>query len=300
MKFLITFFLTVVLLVVGFSALGENRLIQGNVVISTTDSAELIPNPETDDRVMVSYLFGDGGGTTSVRFEKNKITEPNKYPADSVTVYGDRQTYGEKYTQRDRDLGQTFVTGDKGFSVGEVYLRVGPNDVKVNSPGAKVAIEFFQVRGTPRLNNHGTPGFKGQFDRKSAPELDDYLEGESYQPIYVATGQLPAGLQKNQYMKWELQGKPLQLKPNRNYAFMIMFLERETERSLSLYNNYYGKYQPDPTNPYIGHGIRREGKPDFPEAWEKRLHLQPGTVGFPDVCTFRDLFFVMTKSSEQT
>lgn len=76
---------------------------------------------------------------------------------------------------------------------------------------------------------------------------------------------------------------------------MVMFLDRDEERSLSLSNNYYGNYYPIPIdNLYIGHSIRREGKSDFPEQWQDRLTMQPGTLGFPDVCTFRDLFFVIT------
>ena len=43
-----------------------------------------------------------------------------------------------------------------------------------------------------------------------------------------------------------------------------------------------------------GHGIRREGTPAFADDWKSRLAQPPGTLGFPDVCTFRDLYFAVT------
>ncbi len=295
-KILTIFLLTIIFLGLGsgLTSFAQRKVIQGQVVISSSGERSLIPNPDKNPNVMIHYLEGDEGGTTSIRFEKNKNIRDNKYPPDSKTVFGNRDIYGDTYRQRDRDLGQTFLTGDKGFTVDAVYLRVGPNEVKQNTPGARVAIQFFKVTGKPYLNNHGTPGKKGYFDRKTSAELDDYLEGESYQSIYVATGKLPGNLTKGEYMKWDLQGESLKLEPNSHYAFMIMFLDRNVKRSLSLYNNYYGKYRPDSENPYIGHSIRREGKPNFPNQWKKRLNNEPGTLGFPDVCTFRDLFFVIT------
>jgi hypothetical protein len=300
MKFFTIFLLTILILGFRLPSFGESGVVQGQVVISSSDESSFVPNPATNSSVMIHYLEGDPGGATSIRLEKNKIIENNKYPADSRTVFGNRTVYGETYQQRDRDLGQTFLTDDKGFTVDAVYLRVGPNEVERNTPGARVGIEFFKVTGEPHLNNHGTPGFVGKFDRQTSPELDDYLEGESYQSIYYATGQLPNDLKKDQYMKWQLKGERLRLEPDTHYAFMIMFLDREEERSLSLYNSYYGKYYPDSKNLYVGHGIRREGKSDFPDQWQDRLSMQPGTLGFPDVCTFRDLFFVITRLVQST
>ncbi|MBD2777329.1 hypothetical protein ICL16_36095 [Iningainema sp. BLCCT55] len=289
-----TIVLTLVFLGSVLATIGQSQVIPGQLVISSSDERSFVPEPATNTNVMISYPFGDPGGATSIRFEKNKIVDNNEYPPNSKTVYGDRSVYGDTYQERDRDLGQTFVTNAQGFTADAIYLRVGPNEVKRNTPGARVAIQFFKVTGQPRLNERGTPGFVGQFNRQTSPELDDYLEGESYTSIYYAIGQLPNNLKKNQYMKWSLKGKSLKLEPHTHYAFMIMFLDREEERTLSLYNNYYGSYRPHAENPYIGHSIRREGKPDFPDQWQERLTQEPGTVGFPDVCTFRDLFFVIT------
>lgn len=285
--------LAINLLGFGLNVSGQEKVIQEQLAISSSDEHSFVPDPSTNFNVMIHHLQGDPHGATSIRFEKDKEISENKYPPDSKSVYGNRSIYGSTYQQRDRDLGQTFLTDVKGFTVDAVYLRVGPNEVMRNTPGAKVGIQFFKVTGTPRLNDNGTPGFAGYFDRSTSPELDDYLEGESYTPIYLATGKLPNDLKKGQYMKWDLEGSPLTLEPHTHYAFMIMFLDRDEERSLSLYNNYYGNYRPNPNNPYIGHGIRREGKTDFPNQWEERLTWQPGTLGFPDVCTYRDLFFVI-------
>jgi hypothetical protein len=54
----------------------------------------------------------------------------------------------------------------------------------------------------------------------------------------------------------------------------------------------------------VGHGIRREGgsgrpeppffRPDLPDDFRTRRAQQPGTLGFPDVDTFRDLYFTIT------
>ncbi len=295
MRFLTIFVLTVIFVVSVSITQGQSEVTQGQVVISSFNENSYVPNPAINPNVMISYQHGDPSGSTSIRFEKNKKSVNNDYPPDSATVFGNRAVYGDTYQQRDRDLGQTFVVSQKGFTVSDLYLRVGANEVEPNIPGSRVAIQFFKVTGKPILNDHGTPGFVGQYDRQSSPELDDYLEGESYTPIYLATGQLPYDLKKDQYMKWHLQGGQLHLQPNTSYAFMVMFLDRDEERSLSLSNNYYGNYYPKPTdNLYIGHSIRREGKSDFPEQWQDRLTMQPGTLGFPDVCTFRDLFFVIT------
>jgi hypothetical protein len=180
MKFFTIFLLTILILGLGLPSFGESIVVQGQLVISSSDERSFVPNPATNPDVMIDYQQGDPGGATSIRLEKNKIIEDNKYPADSRTVFANRTIYGQTYQQRDRDLGQTFLTDDQGFTVDAVYLRVGPNEVERNTPGARVGIEFFKVTGEPRLNNHGTPGFVGKFDRQTSPELDDYLEGESY------------------------------------------------------------------------------------------------------------------------
>lgn len=214
---------------------------------------------------------------------------------------------------RDRDLGQTFLTGDQGFKVDAVYLRVGPSDnsVAMGAQMARVALQFFEVEGTPRLNDNGTHGFlrdaQGHpiFSRKLSPQLDDFLEGETYRCIHVAQGVLPQSLKHGDYLTFKLTGSDqIVFSPHKSYAFLLIFVERGQDRSMSLANKYFGTYTPDPNNPFVGHGIRREGgtgqpqapffRPDLPDDFQVRLGQQPGTLGFPDVDTFRDLFFAIT------
>ncbi|NEQ27699.1 MAG: hypothetical protein F6K28_53625 [Microcoleus sp. SIO2G3] len=129
MKFFTIFLLTVIILGFRLPSFGQSGIIQGQLVISSSDERSFVPARATNPYVMIDYLEGDLGGATSIRFEKNKKLEDNKYPSDSKTVFGNRTLYGETYQQRDRDLGQTFLTDDKGFTVDAVYLRVGPNEV---------------------------------------------------------------------------------------------------------------------------------------------------------------------------
>lgn len=244
--------------------------------------------------IIAENKAGNMTGATSIRYDQKKEESPNPYPLETKTVFSDRTQYPLN-VKRDRDLGQTFISPNKKTVIEKLYLRTGPNPVKENTPGARIVIQFFKVEGTPVLNNHGTPGSLGVFDRLSAPEMDDFLEGETYIPLFAVTGVLPASLNTLDYLEFNFKGKAkLKLEPNKGYAFMLMFAEPATEnRGLTLFNKYWGDYTPDPTNKYVGHGIRREGLPLFTENFRDRLHVQPTTFGFPDVCTFRDLFFVI-------
>ena len=106
---------------------------------------------------------------------------------------------------------------------------------------------------------------------------------------------MPDRLNKGDYLKLDFQGADeFPLEPHRTYAFLLMFLDRAPQRSLTLANQYYGTHTPDPKNKLCGHGIRREGTPAFPDDWKSRLAQPPGTLGFPDACTFRDLHFAVT------
>lgn len=259
----------------------------------TASTTPLAPPPQ-DPTVLVHHAQEDQGGNTSVRFVTDHTVKENAYPPDGVTVFAKA---ARTQPQRDRDLGQTFLTGDRPVRLDALFLRIGHGDAAVRSgaPNAPVAIQWFAVTGTPRLNNHGTPGFAGRFDRTRSPELDDYLEGEQYFPLRVVQARLPTSLQRGDYLKFDFTDEDeFVLEPRRTYAFLLMFLERAEDRSFTLANQYYGTYVPDPANRLRGHAIRREGTPAFPEDWQRRLTLPPGTLGFPDVCTFRDLHFVVT------
>jgi hypothetical protein len=211
-----------------------------------------------------------------------------------VTVFS---KWPREVARRDRDLGQTFVMpAGAGGRVGHLYLRVGLKDLAVrpDTGGAEVAIQWFAVQGMPRLNEQGTPGFMGKFDRKSAPELDDFLEGEQYAPLHVVKGKLPVVIQPGWYLDFHFTGEDaLKLEAGKGYGFLLMFTQAAGDRGLTLDNQFYGKYVPLVDAPLVGHGLRREGEPSFPKDWNQRLALMPGTLGFPDVCTYRDLYFAV-------
>jgi hypothetical protein len=265
----------------------------GSAELVITASSEPMA-PARDDPSVVAFCDQDDpGGTTSLRFVTDRAIDENKYPVDSAAVFGrsDRQQ-----PQRDRDLGQTFLVGPSSGRLDAIYLRLGHSErfALEDALGAKVIVQWFHVAGSPRVNDHGTPGFLGRFDRQQSPELDDYLEGETYAPIRTVEGRLPARLDRGAYLKLEFRGDDrIELAAGSGYGFLLGFAEPQRDRALALANCYYGAYRPDPRNPYVGHGIRREGQPAFGDL-ETRLTAAPGTLGFPDVCTYRDLHFVVT------
>lgn len=172
---------------------------------------------------------------------------------------------------------------------------------------------------------HGFP-----HNRTSAPipaERDDYLTGEHYAPIVVAGGaRFPSkadfGLDKavpadpddkrlkGRYLRWDLDpDSQVVLEPGATYAFLVMIDEAGPERGFTLANHYRGAYPG-------GHGIRRDGNGTFPPApadpskafhdpenaaaiasahfpkeLAARVAIPPGTNGYPDVDTWRDLSF---------
>jgi hypothetical protein len=278
-------------------------------LVITTSADDIVPRAANHPTVIAQHLGADPSGTTSLRFQSEKTVDQNQYPTtpgiNNNRVAPPTQT---RVQNRDRDLGQTFLTGSRPVKLDAIYLRFGftPRAVLSGARGARVALQIMEVTGTPRLNDSGTPGFVGKFDRATSPELDDFIEGETYKHVHVATGGIiPENAAPGHYMKWDLTGADeITLQPNRHYAFVVMFMDRGKERSMSLANSYYGSYRPDPSNSLAGHGIRREGgsgpaeppyfSPDLPDNFKKRLRQAPSTIGFPDVCTFRDLFFTIT------
>ncbi len=146
-------------------------------------SSKPVAPSKSDSAVLVHHATDDKGGNTSLRFVENRKVDENKYPTNSVTVFAQAP---REQPQRDRDLGQTFLTGEKGGKLDALFLRVGHAD-------------------------------------------------------------------------------------------------------LAMLTN-----TPDPANKFRGHGIRREGLPAFPDDAQERLKQPPVTLGFPDVCTFRDLHFAVT------
>jgi hypothetical protein len=261
------------------------KLFEHQLKISISDTAF------THQNILAQNQKGDEGGTTSIRFEKDKKTTINKYPLDSKTIFKDRTRFPDGELQRDRDLGQTFLI-HKNAILGSITLRLGVNESKIEDDSLKIAIQIFEIKGKPKLNDNGTSGFLGKFDRTNAPELDDFLEGETYKSIAVFTGKIATNAKPKAYVKFDFLND-VTLDANKQYAFLLMLLGRKDKASISFYNQYYGSYSPDSKNLLVGHGIRREGFPNFDDDWQKRLKQSPVTFGFPDVCTYRDLWFLV-------
>jgi hypothetical protein len=162
---------------------------------------------------------------------------------------------------------------------------------------------------------------------------DDYFTGEEYKTIAVFTGGKFPGkkvfgfesddmaiapgdsLLKGKYLRFSLpQSANVMLQPGKTYAFLVMIDQMDADVGFTLANNYYGSYEG-------GHGIRRDGNgvfpPEpadpskdftdpanrkaleaahFPENFQERIKIAPGTNGYPDVCTWRDLeFYIIAK-----
>jgi hypothetical protein len=90
--------------------------------------------------VIIRQVSANLGGNTSVR---------NQLPL----VWKDKG-----YFQRARDLGQVF-TADRDFVLDAIVLRTGNGSLAFQSgaAGAEVFVQFFEVTGTPAVDDNGTP-----------------------------------------------------------------------------------------------------------------------------------------------
>lgn len=179
---------------------------------------------------------------------------------------------------------------------------------------------------------HGFPHRVGEI----AAERDDYLEGEVYRSLAVARGgRFPAredfGLDaaaahrpdhdalRGRLLRFDVSGgAEIMLRPGVRYAFLVIIDGPGPERGFTLANRYYGRY-------LGGHGVRREGDgvmpPEpadpaspvdaignrqalaaarLPSDFGRRTSLPPGTRGFPDVDTHRDLYFFVEAAMPRT
>ena len=245
------------------------------------------PTPPTGPQVRVAYDQPfTSTGTTSFRFKSNKqLKTDNGFARQSG------------YYERDRDLGQTFTAPDD-FTLGAITVRSGNNHGR-GAGGSAVSIQFFEVIGTPVLHDNGTTTEASTASNVAwsrDPRTDDYLTGERYVSRRVVRGFcLPDSVGRQQYFRFELPGG-IRLKKGRRYAFLLLFDNPGPDRAMSLATQYFGGYDG-------GHGIRRERtaekpKPDdladstFPP-FAERLRLPPGTIGYPDVDTYRDFTFYL-------
>lgn len=151
---------------------------------------------------------------------------------------------------------------------------------------------------------------------------DDFIEGEHYEHVALFSGGVvPPGLATNDYLRWEIDAdsQPF-LEPHTRYAILFLFDEPAppgVNRNIPL-SNLNVVPEGNLTDPYPGgHAIRRDGRntlrdyvfiydlndpadveasresATFPSTMEERLAIPPGTLGYPDVDTYRDLWFVI-------
>ncbi|WP_246169108.1 hypothetical protein [Rudanella paleaurantiibacter] len=160
------------------------------------------------------------------------------------------------------------------------------------------------------------------------PERDDYLVGEEYRslgvfsgavfPDKVAFGFASADVAvppnhpnlKGRYLRFVFtDAKPIWLQPGKRYSFLVMLEQIGLDCGFTLANHYSGTYA-------AGHAIRRDGNGQFPPVpadprqdfthpanakalasahfptdLSRRVQIPPGTNGYPDVDTWRDLLF---------
>lgn len=221
-------------------------------------------------RVPIKQTEANTGGSTSVR---------NELPLEWKE---------QGYFQRNRDLGQVF-TPEKTFVLDAIVLRTGPSDnaVLAGTPGAKVFVQFFEVAGTPKINDNGTPvGTKAKHGFSTNHRCDDFFEGVMYKSIRVVKGGVfpaipptkdaadkPANgdAGKFHYMRWAFTGDDrLTFEAGKRYAFMVGFEEPGKNRGFTLANMNAAS---SPAPPRIGDqadryhggwGLRREGDGTVP------------------------------------
>jgi hypothetical protein len=224
-------------------------------------------------------------------------------------------------------------TAPRDFSLDAIVLRTGNAHLAFlpGAAGAEVFVQFFDVEGTPKVDDNGTPpGTDAKHGFSKNHRCDDTVKGVTYRSIRVVDGgRLPdlatMGDGKLTYLKWDFAGaNALQFEKGKRYAFMVGFCSAGPERNFTLSNRNLAA-RPDPPlmfgagdNYAGGWGLRREGNgknPPLkipgnnpPEDTEKarqlrdestfplgdaRFAITPTCEGYPDVDTYRDHEFYM-------
>jgi len=260
-------------------------------------------------KVLIQSDGQDGSGNTRFRYFPNRVGAPDK---TDVIESAPALSY---YYQRDRDIGQTFTVGSQGFALDAVTVRVGasPDANQGAAGGAKVSLQILEVTGSSTVFNNGSPPKPQTQWQTYDPNYvvtDDYLAGEVYTSLRVVSGGLlPLNVGTNMFLKWDLTGADeIMLDAGKRYAIVFMFDEPAENRGLAFANNFNGSYSG-------GHGIRRCGSSldrtsvfirnlndaaDVEASRQSAMHSPimavrsanpPGTLGYPDVDTYRDFRF---------
>lgn len=220
--------------------------------------------------VKIFQTKADASGTTSIR----NISQP----------YLEWKTEG--YFMRNRDLGQVFTTTNQ-IQLESIVLRTGPSEKAVlsSTAGKKVFIQFFEVSGTPVINDNGTPvGTKSTHGYTTNHRADDYIQGVTYTSFtdiyqgifpdipatYDNVRQRTLGTKGTlYYMRWKFES-PIRFEAGKRYAFIVGFSEPGDGLGFTVANiNSAGS----PAAPSLtdnaayykgGWGIRREGDGTLP------------------------------------
>ena len=269
---------------------------------------------ESSEYVVVKQLGGSLGGNTSVRNSSPLVWKP------------------KGYFRRARDLGQVF-TAPRDFTLDAIVLRTGNADLAFlpGAANAEVFVQFFEVTGTPVIDDNGTPpGADAKHGFSKNHRCDDTVEGVIYTSIRVVDGgRLPdlatMGDGRVTYLKWDFTDEDaLQFEGGKRYAFMVGFSSPGPERNFTLSNRNLAS-RPDPPSMHGagdnysgGWGLRREGngknpplkipcdhppedgnkvqqlreESSFPPG-DARFGIPPTCEGYPDVDTYRDHEFYL-------
>ena len=232
---------------------------------------DLGKNYVPDDQSVPAYLqhsVANRGGTTSIR--RN----------DTSSL--DWKLQG--YYQRNRELGQVFnVPEGDSLTLDAIVLRTGNSSSAIleGAAGAEVYLQFYEVVGTPVINDNGTPtGTESTHGFSTNHRTDDYLDGVTYTPLAIVRGgvfpDLPATTQNGgeaghlRYLRWDLvNAGELTLAGGKRYAFTVGFVEAGPERGFSLGNDNQAASPAAPAlrtdaNDLTWWGVRREGNGTLP------------------------------------
>ena len=209
-----------------------------------------------------------------------KISKPVKGQTSSTSVrFKSNKAEGET----DRDFGQTFTTGNEGFYLDSITLKLGTQPIAPSVFGARVSVQLFEVSGNAVVNDNGTKTGKVA-DWCDDPRVDDFIEGEAYTSIGLArSGQMPAFLKPSQLVVLNFRAVDrVKLKPKTQYGFLFMFDESAQDRAVAFATNYWSDYAG-------GHAIRRDGV--IPADMEERAAKQPTTKAGTKSDVYSDAIF---------
>lgn len=236
---------------------------------------------------------------------------------------------GQTFTYNDKDPKKlTAITVSTGYGTNVVRANMYGKSISIqifevfgtpsiNNNGSDSSVQAY----------HGFP--HNRLTDSISHIRDDYFTGEIYTSSGLFTGAFFPGkkefgfpdnmlvpadhrLLKGKYLRFEMpKTNPIILHPKKKYAFLIMIDNIGIDCGFTLANNYRGSY-------LGGHAIRRDGNGNFPPVpadplknftdaandkafasahfpsdFRKRTSILPGTNGYPDVDTLRDLLFVI-------